>query len=428
MNMNILNQPIRHSLRLSQRARLNIARYSTATPFVPPASLRDTSDSSWRTNNGPNSRFEPKPKPRPTSPTFYTARAAYYDQVLALESAIQYASHSLRALHLLPLPAFARASLPPPEFNWKNKTDMEGYMQCTLTMSRYRRILQILNQLNEYRRIADTAGCTELGEAMAGILDIFRKGQEGSSTAKKKVVFDQYGRTYTTGRRKTSTARVWIIPAKVKTPDPAPASDTPIPEPSIDAKPDAEIVSLSKEKSDIDKDFDLTEDIAEIDFPAPSPIAKHESLDELFGLPSPSSPIPVQPSKILINNFPLSTYFKLPVDREKVVRPLKVAGVLGGYNIFALVRGGGTTGQSGAVSLAIAKGLAAHEPHMADILRKGKFYFSFHYNHGEQQTNPLTLSQRNSSDAIRVWSSEKRQALPRLANGYVRFSYALVTY
>lgn len=58
-------------------------------------------------------------------------------------------------------------------------------------------------------------------------------------------------------------------------------------------------------------------------------------------------------------------------DRERVVRPFRVAGLIGAFNVFALVRGGGTTGQSGAVTLGIAKALAAHAPEVEPILRKG---------------------------------------------------------
>ena len=62
-----------------------------------------------------------------------------------------------------------------------------------------------------------------------------------------------------------------------------------------------------------------------------------------------------------------------PADRERVIRPLKIAGVLGAFNVFAIVRGGGTTGQSGAVSLGLAKGVAAHVPEVLKTLRKGVF-------------------------------------------------------
>lgn len=58
-------------------------------------------------------------------------------------------------------------------------------------------------------------------------------------------------------------------------------------------------------------------------------------------------------------------------DRERVILPFKVAGLIGAYNVFAIVRGGGSTGQSGALSLAIAKAIAAHAPDVEPLLRKG---------------------------------------------------------
>lgn len=68
----------------------------------------------------------------------------------------------------------------------------------------------------------------------------------------------------------------------------------------------------------------------------------------------------------------LNEFFSpMVVDRERVIRPFKVTGLLGAYNVFAIVRGGGTTGQSGAVTLGVAKGLAAHLPEVEPILRKG---------------------------------------------------------
>lgn len=307
--MNVVRSLARTSLTrpCSSRLATTTRAYSS---FVPPASL-PRGDQSFRGPRRP-------PKPRPESPTFYTARSEYYDQLIALESAIRYARSSLGNLQLLPLPQFARASLPPPEFSWKGKADMANYMQCTLTMARYRHVVGLLNQLNDYRRISHTAGCTELTDAMVGILDIFKKGGDlYGSTKKKPVKFDEHGRTYTVGRRKTSAARVWIIPAKSTPAEPSP--------------------------------------------------------EALLGLEGASAtPMSVQPSQILVNNLPLSTYFSIPSDREKLTRPLKLAGVLGAYNIFALVRGGGTTGQSGAIAHGIAKGLAAHEPQMAEVLRRAK--------------------------------------------------------
>lgn len=208
---------------------------------------------------------------------------------------------------------------------------MEAFMQCPVSIARYRRVLGMLNTLNDYRRIAEAASCNELEARIGNVLELFRKGAEDLAKGKRKPVkIDEFGRTYTIGRRKTSTARVWVIPAKQTT--------------------DSESI--------------------------PEPQPSERSLEDiLLGTNAPAAPsvtVAVAPTTVLINNLPLASYFPLVIDREKIIRPLRLAGVLGGYNVFALVRGGGMTGQSGAVALGIAKGLVVHEPQMEVVLRKAK--------------------------------------------------------
>jgi small subunit ribosomal protein S9 len=101
--------------------------------------------------------------------------------------------------------------------------------------------------------------------------------------------------------------------------------------------------------------------------------------------PAASLRVPVTTTTILVNNVSLNKFFITPVDRERVVRPLKLAGVLGAFNIFAIVRGGGTTGQAGAIAHGIAQGIVAHVPEVDSILRKGEMLptlrlYSFSYN------------------------------------------------
>lgn len=72
-------------------------------------------------------------------------------------------------------------------------------------------------------------------------------------------------------------------------------------------------------------------------------------------------------------------YSPIAKDRETVIRPLQLAGLFGAFNVFALVRGGGTTGQSGAIAVGLARGLAAHVPGVADILRKGQHFPCYRY-------------------------------------------------
>lgn len=85
-----------------------------------------------------------------------------------------------------------------------------------------------------------------------------------------------------------------------------------------------------------------------------------------------------------------------------------MAGLLGAYNVFVIVRGGGPSGQSGAISLGLAKGLVAHEPDVEDILRKGELQ---HYISGTRNSNN---TQRNCSDVTRGWLSVRKPACARL--------------
>lgn len=267
------------------------------------------------------------PKLKPQSPSFYTARAGYYDQVIQLQAAISHVRKALTTLQLLPLPSFARESLPPLHPVWKPQDEMATDFHSSMTTARYRRVTTLLNQLNDYHRIAHAASCTDLANGIGEIVTMFESGKKETYVAqakRKKVVLDSHGRSYTVGKRKTSSARVWMIPVN----NPTPPSD---------------------------------------------------SIERMFGISSSKTSV-VSTTTILVNNIPLAEYFPVPADRERITRPFKVAGVLGAYNVFALVRGGGTTGQSGALAHGISKALVAHEPKIDLILRRGMLVFlSFCY-------------------------------------------------
>ncbi|OAA77382.1 37S ribosomal protein S9 [Akanthomyces lecanii RCEF 1005] len=74
--------------------------------------------------------------------------------------------------------------------------------------------------------------------------------------------------------------------------------------------------------------------------------------------------------EILVNGKTLSEAFGRVHDRESAVWALMSTGRLDKYNIWALVEGGGTTGQAEAMTMAVAKGLLAHEPALKPALRK----------------------------------------------------------
>lgn len=75
--------------------------------------------------------------------------------------------------------------------------------------------------------------------------------------------------------------------------------------------------------------------------------------------------------EVLINGKSLPEHFGRIHDRESAIWPLKATDRIGKYNLWALVQGGGTTGQAEALTLAVAKALMAHEPALKPALRRG---------------------------------------------------------
>ncbi|KAM0285138.1 hypothetical protein ACHAQH_001567 [Verticillium albo-atrum] len=73
--------------------------------------------------------------------------------------------------------------------------------------------------------------------------------------------------------------------------------------------------------------------------------------------------------EVQVNGKPLSQAFGRIHDRESAVWALKSTERIDKYNVWALVEGGGTTGQAEALTLAISKALMAHEPALKPTLR-----------------------------------------------------------
>jgi small subunit ribosomal protein S9 len=73
--------------------------------------------------------------------------------------------------------------------------------------------------------------------------------------------------------------------------------------------------------------------------------------------------------KLLINKKELSDYFKREQDRQAVIAPLKAVDVEKSFDVFINVKGGGTTGQSGACVLGIARALKIYDENYIQVLR-----------------------------------------------------------
>ncbi len=77
--------------------------------------------------------------------------------------------------------------------------------------------------------------------------------------------------------------------------------------------------------------------------------------------------------KLMINNRQVHEYFSQEKDRNAVLAPLKSADMIKSMDVFVNVNGGGTTGQSGATVLGIARALKNYDPTLQNVLRDGGY-------------------------------------------------------
>ncbi len=73
--------------------------------------------------------------------------------------------------------------------------------------------------------------------------------------------------------------------------------------------------------------------------------------------------------KITVNSREFEKYFPLETHRGEVMRPFVVTDTVGRYDANVNVRGGGMTGQAGAVKLGIARSLVSLDEDMRTALR-----------------------------------------------------------
>lgn len=78
--------------------------------------------------------------------------------------------------------------------------------------------------------------------------------------------------------------------------------------------------------------------------------------------------------KFIVNDKPGQEYFNRLGDVEAIMGPLQIAGEnLTALDITVVVKGGGVTGQTGAVQLGVARALLLMNPDLRSTLRKGGF-------------------------------------------------------
>jgi small subunit ribosomal protein S9 len=76
---------------------------------------------------------------------------------------------------------------------------------------------------------------------------------------------------------------------------------------------------------------------------------------------------------LTINNRSLKDYLKRGVLADIVHEPMKETDTLGKLDICCTVKGGGLTGQAGAIRLAISRAIARLDPDLKSVLKKKGF-------------------------------------------------------
>lgn len=77
--------------------------------------------------------------------------------------------------------------------------------------------------------------------------------------------------------------------------------------------------------------------------------------------------------RMTVNDREYEKYFARPVLQMLLKQPLQAAERLDQYDVMATVKGGGLSGQAGAVRHGISKALTYFEPELRSVLKKGGF-------------------------------------------------------
>jgi small subunit ribosomal protein S9 len=255
-------------------------QFSTSKPTTAGADFKQI-----QIQAAPEINFDQKPpegaKPArivPASPSYFTASPQLNDNVLLLRSLVQ-------RFQSLPTVSPEQA----PRVAWLKLSQYRTKVGEPVTASKYAKILLLLGRLN---RIHPQLRTKELREVM----EQFRRPGSAELQKPKVQILDAYGRAKGIGRRKESSARVYLVEGT---------------------------------------------------------------------------------GEVLINGKSIVQAFPRLHDRESALWALKATQRMDKYNVWALVKGGGVTGQAESITLALARALLVHEPALKPALRRGELDHCF---------------------------------------------------
>ncbi|KAL9587734.1 MAG: hypothetical protein Q9212_000025 [Teloschistes hypoglaucus] len=207
----------------------------------------------------------------PASPSYFSGRPDFTDNLLNLQAL-------LRRYQTLPTVAPGQA----PRVAWRTVSQYRLLVGEPVRASKYHQVIEILKRLNQ---IHPAVMPGDLQEAM----QIYKRDINPYDVVKRPSVIDEDGRACGIGRRKSSSAKVFLVQGE---------------------------------------------------------------------------------GQVLINGKNINQIFGRIHDRESALWALKATSRMDKYNIWALVSGGGTTGQAEALTLGTAKALMVHEPDLKPALRR----------------------------------------------------------
>ena len=76
---------------------------------------------------------------------------------------------------------------------------------------------------------------------------------------------------------------------------------------------------------------------------------------------------------VTVNGLESNDYFQTAMQRELLKKPFEAAGVVGKFDLVAVVKGGGKSGQCGAVVHAASRALANSDEELKAVLKKAGF-------------------------------------------------------
>lgn len=77
--------------------------------------------------------------------------------------------------------------------------------------------------------------------------------------------------------------------------------------------------------------------------------------------------------QIVVNHVDYQEYFKTKTQRMVLLQPLSVTETADKFDVYVNVKGGGCTGQAGAIRLGLARALMQFEPELRQKLKKAGF-------------------------------------------------------